>query len=325
MIITSEFFSFNVWEWFLHSSVLERTEFDLSKINWIRCVILLNPIVLVPWGRFLLCHTPIRPILAFRDQISILIVGCVTTWSRGSHPRHLIHSQHMLEVRNFFWFDCLVSFDNLSILPCKWEKLISILSSIYWFVKVASILIPQAKPLYPCLLFEKTLFSPDDRSVVTKLDSFLACRKLDSHALYAEPVEPYPFRFLHRWLYLKCWRSKSYWKVSIPPLAFLVCNTTDTLDNPPKSDPIPSSPRAWTRYDPSTYRRIWMVSSCSKWSNDSVQDKGIERGIECIGFECFNQIRIERSIRVSRGDPSTSYPCARGVQHNLIWAMRWGQ
>jgi hypothetical protein len=50
--------------------------------------------------------------------------------------------------------------------------------------------------------------------------------------------------------------------------------------------------------------------------------KANKRGIECIGFECFNQVRIERSIRVSRGDPSTSYPCARGVQHNLIWAMR---
>jgi hypothetical protein len=45
MIITSEFFSFNVWHWFLHSSVLERTEFDLSKINWLRDVILFNPIV----------------------------------------------------------------------------------------------------------------------------------------------------------------------------------------------------------------------------------------------------------------------------------------
>jgi len=65
MIITSEFFSFNVWEWFLHSSVLERTESDLLKINWLRGVILLNPVVLVPWGRFPLCHTPIRPISAF--------------------------------------------------------------------------------------------------------------------------------------------------------------------------------------------------------------------------------------------------------------------
>jgi len=58
---------------------------DLSKINWLRDVILLNLIVLVPWGKFSLCHTPIRPISAFRDQISLLIVGCVTTWSRGSH------------------------------------------------------------------------------------------------------------------------------------------------------------------------------------------------------------------------------------------------
>jgi hypothetical protein len=63
----------------LHSSVLEQTESDLSKINWLRGVILLNPIVLVPWGKFPLCHTPIRPISAFRDRISILIVGCVTT------------------------------------------------------------------------------------------------------------------------------------------------------------------------------------------------------------------------------------------------------
>jgi hypothetical protein len=42
-------------------------------------------IVLVPWEKFLLCYTFIRPISTFRDQISILIVGYVTTWSRGSH------------------------------------------------------------------------------------------------------------------------------------------------------------------------------------------------------------------------------------------------
>jgi len=65
-------------QFYVHSSVLERTESDLSKINWLRDVILLNPIVLVPWGTFPLCHTPIRPISAFPDQISILIVGCVT-------------------------------------------------------------------------------------------------------------------------------------------------------------------------------------------------------------------------------------------------------
>ena len=40
MNITSEYFSFNMCEWFLYSSVLER-EYDLSKINWLRCVILL--------------------------------------------------------------------------------------------------------------------------------------------------------------------------------------------------------------------------------------------------------------------------------------------
>ena len=66
-------------------TMLERTEYDLSKINWLRGVILLILIVLVPWGRFPLCHTFIRPILFFQDQISILIVSYVTTWSRGSH------------------------------------------------------------------------------------------------------------------------------------------------------------------------------------------------------------------------------------------------
>ena len=46
-----------MWEWFLHSSVLKWTEFDLSKINWLRGVILLIPIVLVFWNRFSLCHS----------------------------------------------------------------------------------------------------------------------------------------------------------------------------------------------------------------------------------------------------------------------------
>jgi hypothetical protein len=32
--------------------------------------------------------------------------------------------------------------------------------------------------------------------------------------------------------------------------------------------------------------RVWTHSF--KWANDSVQDKGIERDIECIGFEGFN-------------------------------------
>jgi hypothetical protein len=31
-----------MWEWFFHSSVLERIESDLLKINWLRGVILLH-------------------------------------------------------------------------------------------------------------------------------------------------------------------------------------------------------------------------------------------------------------------------------------------
>jgi hypothetical protein len=49
--------------------------------------------VLVPWDKFSLCHTPIRLISAFQDKISILIVGCVTTWSRSSHQ--LVSEPHL--------------------------------------------------------------------------------------------------------------------------------------------------------------------------------------------------------------------------------------
>jgi hypothetical protein len=60
---------------------------------------------------------------------------------------------------------------------------------------------------------------------------------------------------------------------------------------------------------------------CSKWSNDSVQDKYIEKDIECIGYEDFDQVRNKISIRVSRGGLNTFYPFARGPQYNLIWAI----
>jgi hypothetical protein len=54
----------------LHSSVLERTESDLSKINWFRDIILLHSnSVDALWETFSLHHTPIRSILAFQDQI----------------------------------------------------------------------------------------------------------------------------------------------------------------------------------------------------------------------------------------------------------------
>jgi hypothetical protein len=58
MNITSEFFSFNVWEWFLHSLVFERTESDLSKINWFYGVILLHfNSVGALWQVFIVWHS----------------------------------------------------------------------------------------------------------------------------------------------------------------------------------------------------------------------------------------------------------------------------
>jgi hypothetical protein len=88
MTITSEFFSFNVWEWFLHSLVLE-VNLTYRRLTSFMASFYFIPIVLVPWSRFLLCHTFIISISAFRDQISILIVGCVTMWLWDLH--HLWH------------------------------------------------------------------------------------------------------------------------------------------------------------------------------------------------------------------------------------------
>jgi len=42
-------------------------------------------IVLMSWDKFLLCHTPIKFLSAFQDQISILIVSCMTTWTWDLH------------------------------------------------------------------------------------------------------------------------------------------------------------------------------------------------------------------------------------------------
>jgi len=46
---------------------------------------------------FPLCHTLITPISAFRDQISIVIEGCVTTWSQGSHHPSIPHNVVILQ------------------------------------------------------------------------------------------------------------------------------------------------------------------------------------------------------------------------------------
>jgi len=62
---TFELFSFNVLENFLHYLILELTEFDLSKIRWLRSIIQLHPNSVSALGQILLCHTPIRSLSAF--------------------------------------------------------------------------------------------------------------------------------------------------------------------------------------------------------------------------------------------------------------------
>ena len=42
--------------------------------------------------------------------------------------------------------------------------------------------------------------------------------------------------------------------------------------------------------------------------------KTLKKGIRCIRFEDFNQVKIARTIGVSRGDSTTSYSYAGGVQ-----------
>ena len=112
----------------MRSSVLERTESDLPKINWLRGVILPLPIVSVPWGRFPLCRTPIRPISAFRDQISILIVGCVITRFASAGIRARLRNK----VIPFCYFRLFFSF--FSIIPLSF----SVFASIFLLFKSAS-------------------------------------------------------------------------------------------------------------------------------------------------------------------------------------------
>jgi len=65
-----------------------------------------------------------------------------------------------------------------------------------------------------------------------------------------------------------------------------------------------------------TPARIHYIFQIAQWLS-------LRKGIECIGFEVFNQVKFEGSIGVSRGGLNTSYPWARGVQSNIIWAMRF--
>jgi hypothetical protein len=75
MNITSDIFSFNVGEWFLHSSVLKQTESDLSKIHS-------NSIGAL--GQVSIVSHSYQTYFSFLGLVSILIMGCMTTWSRGS-------------------------------------------------------------------------------------------------------------------------------------------------------------------------------------------------------------------------------------------------
>ena len=59
---------------FLHSLVLERTESDLSKINWFCGIILLISIVLVPWGQVSIVSHSYQTYFGFPG--SDLILGC---------------------------------------------------------------------------------------------------------------------------------------------------------------------------------------------------------------------------------------------------------
>jgi hypothetical protein len=64
------------------------------------------PIVLVLWGRFSLCHSPIRSLLAFRDRISILIVGYVTIWLQGSYHHEINIYPNMKKIKNITKHNC---------------------------------------------------------------------------------------------------------------------------------------------------------------------------------------------------------------------------
>jgi len=46
--------------------------------------------------------------------------------------------------------------------------------------------------------------------------------------------------------------------------------------------------------------------------------KALKEALNALVLNVSTKSELKRSIRVSRGDLSTSYPCARGVEYNLI-------
>jgi hypothetical protein len=50
--------------------------------------------------------------------------------------------------------------------------------------------------------------------------------------------------------------------------------------------------------------------------------KAFKEALNALVLNVSTKSELKGPLEYQRGDPSTSYPCARGVQHNLIWAMR---
>jgi hypothetical protein len=97
--------------WFLNELKL-----TYQRLNGFMALFDFIPIVLVSWNKFLLCHTPIKPLLAFKDQISILIVGYMNTWSRGSYQLESEQgSKNMSYPFSIFVFIMFIKFFNVCV------------------------------------------------------------------------------------------------------------------------------------------------------------------------------------------------------------------
>jgi len=100
-VFTFQLLKFSILAFESDSCILQfLNKLNLSKINWLRGVILLHSNSVGAWGRFPSFHTPIRPISAFQDEISILIVGCVTIRVIAQIPN--VFQQSNLEQDHFY-------------------------------------------------------------------------------------------------------------------------------------------------------------------------------------------------------------------------------
>jgi len=52
--------------------------------------------------------------------------------------------------------------------------------------------------------------------------------------------------------------------------------------------------------------------------------KALKEALNVLVLNVSTKSELKGSLKYQeeRGDPSTSYPCVRGVQHNFIWAVR---